>query len=975
MLQARLAGVSEERPLDARRPVSLIEADHAWLVLHGEVDVFSVRFEGNTPAGPRRFLRRFGPGDLLFGQPPMDAIGAIGLVAVGHPDTAALRVPISALDEALQDSVLVDTIVDRIDHWVQALSELLPDRMPRRQRRHLAPGVVEPISAGALISATDGVVWVDCPKTEVRFVHHLVDPSSDPDARLPVTPQTWLSVSSDVGIRTTSTVDTLKHGIAENASLDWFHREALTILAQQAVFEVRKGMEWLAETIEADRDQVSRTLHRMGAVEDRNHATQATQTDHEPPLLAACRIVCRAMDLELGEIPWRDAEKKGRDLFDEIVLAAQLRKRKVVLKGEWWKGDHGPLLAYRTYGAASEPVALLPRAGRGNDLVEPAASDRVRLTEGLANTIEPEAWQLYRPLPSGELKAMDLYRFSLSGVKTDLAVVIGIGMIGGLLGLVTPLVTGQIFDRVIPGADRGFLAQLVIAMLAIAFGQALFSITRSIALLRAEIRMDAWFQAAVWDRLLGLPLTFYRRFAAGDLATRAQGIDAIRRTLSGVVLASVLAGVFSIWNLGLLFYLEAKLALIALVLIAVAAVVSVVASLQQLRFQRTLMHLEGQISGLLLQLLTGIAKLRVSGTEGRAFAQWGNLFAEKREVEYQAGEIRNNFSVFDSVFSIVSSIVLFMAVLPILAESQSDPKKAFSLGSFLAFFAAYGTLTAACLGLVRSVLGVLQIVPLWERAQPIIQEVPEIASSGVAPPDLTGRISLDRLSFRYSDEGPIVINDVSLDISPGQFIAIVGPSGSGKSTLFRLLLGFEKPTSGGVYYDEQDLSRLDIRKVRRQLGVVLQTSTILGGDIYHNIAGAGRISMAEAWAAAEMAALADDIRDMPMGLHTVIGPGGGTLSGGQRQRLLIARALAQNPEILLFDEATSALDNRTQAMVSASLERLQITRIVVAHRLSTVQNADSIVVVERGRIVEQGNYNELMANNGPFATLAQRQLA
>jgi len=418
-------------------------------------------------------------------------------------------------------------------------------------------------------------------------------------------------------------------------------------------------------------------------------------------------------------------------------------------------------------------------------------------------------------------------------------------------------------------------------------------------------------------------------------------------------------------------YLNGTLTMWAVGLLGIAILVAVITSLQQIRSQRALVAQQGKISGLLFQFLNGMAKLRVSGTEDRAFCKWGDAFSEQRRESYRASEIRNRFVVFDSVFPVFSSIVIFYVV----RDSLMEPGAGFTLGTFLAFFSAYGSLSAAGLDLVESMLSVLQVVPLWERVKPIIDEPTEVVRAGECPTELTGLIEVDRLCFRYAPDGPLVLDDISLSIAPGEFVAIIGPSGSGKTTLFRMLLGFDSPASGSIYYDGQALARLDIREVRRQLGVVLQTSQVVTGSIFENIAGSNNISQKEAWMAAQMAAFHEDIRDMPMGIHTHIFPGGSTLSGGQRQRLIIARALARAPRILLFDEATSALDNRTQAIVSESLENLQVTRIVIAHRLSTIRNADRIIVLDRGRIIEEGDYESLIKQDGLFASLSNRQNA
>jgi ATP-binding cassette subfamily C protein len=376
------------------------------------------------------------------------------------------------------------------------------------------------------------------------------------------------------------------------------------------------------------------------------------------------------------------------------------------------------------------------------------------------------------------------------------------------------------------------------------------------------------------------------------------------------------------------------------------------------------------VSGVVLQLLMGVAKLRVAGAETRAFSRWATRFADQRQRQFRAERVGNVVQAVQGSFPIVASLVLFWTALPLLALDKVLPT-----GNFLAFLSAYGSAQGALLGTCTALLSTLSTVPLYEQARPILTTEPEVDEAKGEPGQLTGEIALDHVYFRYAVDGPPTLRDLSLRVKPGEFVALVGPSGSGKSTILRLLLGFEQPESGVVSYDDQDLAGLDVQAVRRQIGVVLQNGQLMSGDIFTNIIGSARVTLDDAWAASRMAGFDEDIHAMPMGMHTVISEGAATLSGGQRQRLMIARAIVQRPSILFFDEATSALDNRTQAIVSANLDRLRATRVVVAHRLSTVVNADRIVVVERGQVVQQGRYAELLAQPGPFAELARRQLA
>ncbi|HSK77367.1 MAG TPA: NHLP bacteriocin export ABC transporter permease/ATPase subunit, partial [Thermoanaerobaculia bacterium] len=490
----------------------------------------------------------------------------------------------------------------------------------------------------------------------------------------------------------------------------------------------------------------------------------------------------------------------------------------------------------------------------------------------------------------------------------------------------------------------------------------------SLAVLRLGGKIDGTLQAAVWDRLLSLPVSFFRRFTVGDLANRALGINAIREMLTGNVLTLLLAAVFSVFSFALLFYYSARLALVATGLVLFLAGVTLGLTWLQLRHQREILHIQGKIASLLFGLIHGIAKLRVAGAEARAFARWAERFAEQRRRTLAAQRAANVQAAFNAVYGVLASLAIF-AVVGFSAEA------ALSLGEFLAFSAAFGQFLAAALSLVSVFSSVLAIVPVYERLTPILETVPEVDESKADPGELSGEIEFSHVSFRYQKDGPLILDDVSFKAGPGEFIALVGPSGAGKSTCLRLILGFEKPTSGSIYFDGQDLASLAAQSVRRQIGVVLQTGRPMAGSLFSNITGSSNLGIDAAWEAARLAGLEEDIKAMPMGMHTVISEGAETFSGGQKQRILIARAIVHRPRIVLFDEATSALDNRTQEIVSRSLERLKATRIVIAHRLSTIQNADRIYVVDGGRVVEEGTYSELLRRNGPFARLAERQIA
>ena len=691
------------------------------------------------------------------------------------------------------------------------------------------------------------------------------------------------------------------------------------------------------------------------------------------PLAAACQAVARAAGITL-RIPPAVVQAKARDPLRAIARYSAVRTRRLVLRDAWWKQDSGPMLAFLEDG--NRPVALLPRARRGYELFDPQADTTVRVNRATARTLTGIAHIYYRPFPNQALTGAQVLMSGLKGCGRDLWVIAIMGLLASILALVAPYATGIVFDSIIPGSERDQLLQTVALIVAAAVATAFISATRSYALLRVEGKLDFNTQAALWDRLLNLPVTFFRDYSAGDLANRSLAVSQIRAVLGGTVVVSMLSGLFSVTSLVLLFYYSPMLAGLAALLAFTALAVMVAGGLVQMKLQRQVAENAGKIAGMVFEFIDGIAKFKVSGTEGRAFARWAGAFVAQKKLAASSRKITNLTAVFDAGFRVIALCLIFWAVDGQLKERGGG----LSTGSFLAFNAAFGQLLAAAIALGSGVLSLLHVVPLYTRARPIFETLPEIDADKADPGELSGAIEVNHVAFRYSADTPLVLRDVSFSIRAGEFVAFVGASGSGKSTLLRLLLGFEKPLSGAIYFDGQDIAGLDIREVRTQMGVVLQNGKLLPGDILTNIIGSSPLTVDHAWEAARMAGMEQDIKDLPMGMYTVVAEGGRGLSGGQRQRLMIARAIVGKPRIMLFDEATSALDNRTQEIVSHAMEQMsagqtKVTRLVIAHRLSTIVKADRIIVLDKGMIVQTGTYDELINQEGFFANLARRQLA
>jgi ATP-binding cassette subfamily C protein len=534
--------------------------------------------------------------------------------------------------------------------------------------------------------------------------------------------------------------------------------------------------------------------------------------------------------------------------------------------------------------------------------------------------------------------------------------------------MATPIMTAVVFGTIVPAGERSQLLQVGIGLVVAGLASAAFGLTKDFAILRLEGRADNGLEAAVWDRLLALPVEFFRNYAAGDLANRANGVNQIRQLLTSAALNAVLTGVFSIFSLAMIFYYSWKLALLSVLLAAIAVIVELLTGWGQLRSQRESTNRAGRLEAIVLQQLSAVGKLRVAGGEARAFARWMDEYLEKTRFDIRARLIQNASSTFSASYTILSMLLVFGVYYFFLDQSLQT-------GDFLGFNAAFGQFMHAQLGAAGAVVSLVRTIPLFERAQPILRALPETRAGRGDPGALSGEIELRDVTFRYGPGLRPILDGVSFKLSPGEYVAFVGSTGAGKSTIMKLLLGFETPEAGEVLYDGKDVRGLDPVALRRQLGIVLQDGRLLAGDVFHNIVGSTRLEEDDAWRAAESAAIADEIRAFPMGMHTYVAEGGRNISGGQRQRLLIARALVHRPSILLFDEATSALDNASQAKVIEGLDQQRVTRMVIAHRLSTIRGADRIYVLDKGRLVQQGSYEELMEQDGPFRELAQRQIA
>jgi len=943
----------DPRPLPANAPLALEDAATAWVVASGRVAVFALRLGDGHPS--RRIpLFECGPGEMLIAPP---AGAPLALLAVGIAEgTSVQPVPLAELAACAAGSDEDGALAALVEHWLSQLTSCLGEAGPEDGHAVLA-GEKVTLGSGEVAWPASGTVWL--PSTGLTLFG--AEPVAE-ESLLPLPPRAWISAEAECDLAPIHTAEALVRPEAW-LGMECFYAAVLARLGALVELRERAVGDRIARRHAREREERERAYTSLGAVLGEGGERRLGARDGDA-LLNAMRMVGAAQGIEIVTPP-RGAVGASVDPIDAIVRASTVRARTVTLEEGWWRQDAGPLLARRREDGAW--VALLPRRG-GYEACDPESGTRTRVDDQLARALEDEATMLYRALPSHALDDRDILRFLLRPLAGDLRRVALLAVLIAGISLLTPVVTEHIFSTVVPAKDRSTLVWLTSLLIVFAVASFGFSLVQQLAVLRIQGRASTDLQAALWDRVLDLPLPFFRQHSAGGLTIRVMGIQQIQLTVTTVVVTATLAIPVGIANLALAFVIDPRLAAFGSVALLLFGTGMAILLRYQVPHQRRVREATSNLFGVSMQLVEAVGKLRVADAEERGFVQWGRCFRDLKRSFYDAQLGYALTTSFVAAAPALCTLLLFLGASTLEAGALSG-------ATFVAFNTAFTQALVALTGLTAVATFVAQSVPYYEGTRPILAEPRETDVVRSDPGELRGRIELSHVSLRYAPDAPLVLDDVCLSAEPGELIAVVGPSGAGKSSVMRVLLGFEIPEVGSVRFDGKDLETLDPRALRRQMGVVIQSAKLMPGDVYTNIVGARPLSLEDAWEAAEVAGIAEDIRAMPMGMHTFVSEGAGTFSGGQRQRLLIARAVVGRPRILLFDEATSALDNRTQSEVAGAIEQLRATRIVIAHRLSTIRHADRIVMIDRGQIVQEGGFEELMEIDGPFRRLARRQLA
>ena len=957
-LHGELVRSGSARPASGRTPFLLDQSDRCHLVAEGRVELFLVELRGGQPGGIRTHLCTVDAGDMLFGVGEVESLPPTGYLAVPAVGTLLVDLSLDRFAALARDHGAAATPL--IDAWVIALANAAAEGLadPPAIKATLAVGETAAVDAGARVTADEPLGWLSLEGRQALYL----DTADVTGAGLfPLAPAAWAAVGVAGTVSCISTAEALAARQVWTA-LASFHRTVSEVLPLVLRLGAADELNRLNRRLQDEQKGLDRVEASLAGVVVMPRPDAAPQDDANA-LVAVLLVVAREMRWTLTMLA-AESEEASAPPLDRILRASNLRRRDLVLESGWWRDDIGPVLLLE--GPGGKPAACFRRGRRL--LLVPANGRARRLGRAEARRLGGRAFMLYESLPERPVGSAFLLRRAWELGRREIIGAVGLSAVAGLLSLLSPILTGYIAEDLIPSRDVPGLFQAATILLVIAALQFLLRLGTQRALLRLDGVNGTRLQAAIMDRVLRLPAGFFRTASAGETAMRITSLKASVDSFTGGIMGALFGISVLLSSLLVMFWSSPGLLPAALAAIAVLAAISVALGHSRHRHEKEAVRLRGRISGWMLEVVGGVAKLRLAAAENRAYARWADLYVALAHSVNAAKRGERAAGLVMVGFSLGAQALLFAAVAGSAAVASGV-----WLGSLVTFLAAFNQAIGGASGLASNVLTLVSLKPSLQHASPILSGSPERSEGAIAPGRLSGAVEIGAVDFGYASGTEPVLQGLSLQIRAGEFVALVGPSGGGKSTIIRLLLGFEAPQRGAILYDGKDLRSLDLRAVRAQMGVVLQRGRLFGLSVEENILGAHLNLGAEAaWRAAEEAGIADDIRSLPMGMRTIALEGG--LSGGQIQRILLARALVHRPRILLLDEATSALDNRVQGTVSDTLARLSATRIVVAHRLSTVAAADRIVVIQSGRVAESGSYDNLLASNGIFARIAARQL-
>jgi len=986
----------------------LLHDPHSILYIQeGSVDIFALSLQGQllfenkdqldemglntTPfiadllEGPLTYIGSLAKGDLMFPFPFCSALDSLRIIAVAIYPVKLKKTSFRNFQNEIKDNpAFIQEVSNQVNQWIQFFDHLV--KLGNKNGKKVYPVPVDlratlSLTKGSLLSHTkvgtakdkNTVIWVEPLQGELgvelpsshQETYYLVKTGAPP---FPLVHHLYLECLEESVIETLATEDLIKNNRFVWALL-CYHQSALQWLTAALLLKKQNETE----------DLKTRTLHDDALLQNAlKSASQILEASvpvsmgaAQNPLLSVCEWIGEREKLNFLK-PNRSSLK---DTWDEKVANicnySGITYRKVYLERRWWEHTEGYILGFTT---DQNPRAIQCHMDGKSAIIDPRKGTEKSLNADTAKGLQRFGYMFYRKFPEKDsLSMQDLLNFIFFRKSREIKIIIGCGFLAVLVSLFIPYATNIIFDQVIPTLDSTLLWQVGLAMIVSVASTALFQLAKECTINRMLSILDVDLMAAVWNRILSLKSVFFRKYEVGDLYLRVQGISDMAKQIAGAPLRILLNALFSILYLTSMFYYSPSLTVISLLVIVTMALITAVFISRNFAVQKEIMDIKGFTNSKVIEIIQAITKVRTSGLAPRLFSYWLQNFNKAKSLEKKQLSTQNMIASLIAFAPNLAYFLILASIIYTLSHQPSGTPSYITVGALMAFLAAYSPFSESVFEGLTTLVEMQTLKPLWDRAKPLLHEPLEFDSSKTKLSALQGAVRFEHVSFRYGPEAPLVLRDVNIEVKPGEFIGIVGLSGAGKSTIIRLIAGLETPESGEIFIDSHSLKNLDLQDFRRQISTVLQQGVILSGTLREFLSG-GRSYPDEKllWALGE-AGFLEDLKDLPMGLGTVLINGAGTFSGGQKQRLILAKALVPNPKILLLDEATSALDNQTQELVKRNLDVQQITRIVVAHRLSTVRMADRIYVLDEGVIADQGTFEELSNKMGLFAVLLERQ--
>ncbi len=971
-----ILGRGEEIVVEAGMHFSLDSFDTLWWVEGEGGDLYFT--EAQDPKFIPIFLLELVSGEILLGSPSLFLACPRKTTLRKHSFSSLQKEVLHTQEAAHSFTLLLERFVRRLLLLLPQSSEIPPSHFFKPEEEVRAEkGHILALERSLFPEDREKIAWIELQEGSFEYPPIPESITKEKNPLFPLIFSCMIEAKTPLIFRSTLTEKLLgKPQLV--ASLEAFYKFVFFACIYKKEKKLADSLVRMQKMRTEEEEQFQETFYKLGSV--LNDKLAITITEEGSQLFKAVNIIGEILNTPLfpalGKNLNHDMEVR------EIASNSGIFFRRISLGSpQWWKRGSDPILGF--FGEEKTPVALLPQR-RGLKkrayycIVDPIHLEKIPLTESNASLISEEGYVFFEGFPKKLLRFRDFCKTAFKRNLKDVYGLVFLAFCTGLVNLFTPFAMKQLFDAMTFGRDFSLLGQFSIGLLLTAFASSLFSLTKNFAILRIEGLSKIQVVSSLWTRILMLPASFFRKVSSGNLMGSAMLFEGIRSQISQNTIRLLSDIVYCFFYLALMFYYSPAFTALGILGMFLASVIYATCITAQVKLLKRSVELTNVIQGLVVQIISGIPKIRVAGAESRFFGKWGDLFSQKKRTDMKIQYATGIQSLIFRLFPMLMTGALFSLALIMFRKTShlnltGSGELPMTLGTFIGFNTAYSLFISSTLEIFETAYSISAIVPKWKKAKFIGEEELEARPQKVQKVTLKGEVVLDRVFFRYSKEGAWTLQDINFVANPGEMVAIVGPSGCGKSSIVRLLLGFETPEEGEVLYDDADLRDLDMRQVRRQIGVVLQNAGILSGSLYDNIVGAGTYTAEEIERALKLSAFDKDLEKLPMGLNTVLPMGGSSFSGGQRQRLYLARALVSSPKILILDEATSALDNKTQEFVASNLDKIEVTRIVIAHRLSSIMYADRIYVMDQGKIEEVGTFQELAEKGGLFAEMLKRQ--